>query len=215
MTRKEAGKQNGTKRLIDLTGHRFGNLIVIERVENDKNGMPRWKCLCDCGKTVIKYGHTLRNGTTTSCGCKTNDNISNSKKTHGLSKHPLHSVWANMKDRCLNKNNHAYSCYGGRGITICDEWMDFVTFFNWAIKNGYQSGLSIDRIDVNGNYCPDNCRWATDKEQANNQRNNHIIEYNGQKHNVKQWAEIFGVTYNSIYDKLRKGLSAEEIFCTL
>lgn len=202
-------------KIIDLTGERFGSLVVIRRDENDKNGSPRWLCRCDCGQQKIVYGSCLRYGVSKSCGCRAKDLNSEKHRTHGLSKHPLHDVWRSMKDRCFNPNCRAYKHYGGRGITVCDEWSDFLPFYYWAIENGYQSGLSIDRIDVNGDYCPENCRWATIIEQTNNQRNNHCITYNGETHTIAEWGRITGIKKCTLYNRARRGLPPEKILTPL
>lgn len=209
MTRAECGKLYGGMNLINLTGQRFGRLTVVERAENDKHGSPKWKCVCDCGKEKVVYGSSLRNGKTKSCGCLARELSSNRKKTHGLSKSKLHRVWGNMKDRCENKNCKSFPNYGGRGISVCDEWHNFQNFYDWAVLAGYADGLSLDRIDVNGGYCPDNCRWATSKTQANNQRNNHKIEYEGNTHTISEWAELYGIPKHTLYARIRMGWDIE------
>lgn len=191
--------------LIDLTGQRFGRLTVIERAGNDNNGSPKWKCKCDCGVKKVVYGSSLRKGETRSCGCLARELSSERKKTHGLSKSKLHGVWANMKDRCENKNCKSFQHYGARGISVCDEWHDFQCFYDWSISAGYSEGLSLDRIDVNKGYSPDNCRWATSKIQANNQRNNHRIEYDGETHTISEWAELFDIPKFVLYARIKNG----------
>jgi hypothetical protein len=121
-----------------------------------------------------------------------------------------------MIDRCENQNVSHYFRYGGRGIAICKEWRNsFEAFGNWALSNGYRDDLSIDRIDVNGNYCPENCRWATPKEQSNNKRNNHLIEYNGETKTMKQWCDQFGVSFDLVKQRINKlGWSPEMAFFT-
>lgn len=196
-------------KLRDLTGQRFGKLIVIERAENyiQPNGQKKtkWKCICDCGNEIVTVGHNLTRGVCTSCGCVRKEKVIKMNKTHGKSNHILYSKWEHIKDRCLNPNDKGYKNYGGRGIKICDEWIDsFETFYNWSMQNGYKEGLTIDRIDVNGNYEPSNCRWVTMKEQSNNKRNNIYIEYNGEIKTLKQWCDELNMNYKKIHNRLYK-----------
>lgn len=159
---------------LHLEGERYGKLVVVEEAEPiySKTGkmIRRWKCRYDCGNiTIVRHGD-LRNGSTVSCGCYNYEKES-AVKTHGYSRTKLGNVFEGMKQRCNNPKNKNYEKYGGRGIKICTEWLnDPKKFFDWAIKNGYKEGLSIDRIDVNGNYEPDNCRWADNETQCLNQR---------------------------------------------
>lgn len=159
---------------LHLEGERYGKLVVVEEAEPiySKTGkmIRRWKCKCDCGNiTIVRHGD-LRNGSTVSRGCYNYEKES-AVKTHGYSRTKLGNVFEGMKQRCNNPKNKNYEKYGGRGIKICTEWLnDPKKFFDWAIKNGYKEGLSIDRIDVNGNYEPDNCRWADNETQCLNQR---------------------------------------------
>lgn len=187
----------------DLTNQRFGSLMAIERRGSDENGQALWLCRCDCGKEKIIRGHDLKQGTK-SCGCSRVRNTGLYK--HGLSHTRLHWIWRGMKDRCYNPKNKTYNFYGGRGIKICDEWKsDFMPFYEWAMANGYKDGLTIDREDSNGNYCPENCRWATRTQQANNTRRNVYVTINGETRTVPEWSRIYGVNPYSVRTRIQKG----------
>lgn len=194
-------------KFVDLTGNRYGKLVALERAKN-RGKHTMWKCKCDCGNYTITGANELKQGTTKSCGCL---KFESRNSTHGLTKTRLYSIWSKMKDRCLNKNNPAYKWYGGRGITICQEWLDdFMDFYKWAIENGYKEGLSIDRIDVNGNYEPCNCRWITLEEQALNTRTTKFLTYKGETKTVSEWCDITGIKKTTMLNRIRLGFSAEE-----
>ena len=199
----------------DLTGKKFGRLLVIERVENNKKQQVQWLCKCDCGNEVKVISKSLTSGNTKSCGCLHREINIKRLTTHGLRNTRLNGIWCGVLQRCYNPKNKAYKNYGGRGITVCQEWQDnFQNFYDWSMSNGYNDDLTIDRIDVNGNYEPSNCRWVTKKEQANNMRSNRLLTYNGETHNMKQWAKIMGINYRALQQRLFRGWSIEKALTT-
>ena len=157
----------------DLTGRRFGLLTVLGQGERSNGGAIRWRCLCDCGKeTIVLTGH-LNNGHTTSCGCVNRKAVLKSATKHGGARTKLYILFHGMHDRCEREKNSHYKWYGGRGIKVCDEWSDFVKFKEWALSHGYQEGLTIDRINPDGNYCPENCEWVTRSENLRRRHETH------------------------------------------
>lgn len=198
------------RKLYDMTGMRFGRYTVIKRAESKKSGESTWVCKCDCGNVHIVRGSKLRNGTSTSCGCYAREKAS----THGMTQTRLYKIWSIMKQRCYNFQNKKYKNYGKRGIIICDEWLNsFEAFRDWALSHGYEDNLTIDRIETNGNYEPNNCRWTDMKTQQNNRTNNHIVEYNGEKHTVSEWSKITGIPAKTLYDRLTyKKWTIDDVF---
>ena len=197
----------------DLTNKKFGRLTAIS-IDSCDNGKTYWRCKCDCGNEHVVLTNRLISGHTTSCGCRKeeiNKAISDINKTHELSNSRIYGIYRGMISRCYKKYSNNYNRYGGRGITICKEWLDdFMNFYKWAMENGYYDDLSIDRIDVNGNYCPENCRWATAKEQANNTRSTVFLTYNGQTKSASEWSRITGISRNTITRRKRSGWTDEE-----
>lgn len=187
----------------DLTGKRFGNLTVIKWLEmSERNKDYRYYpylCLCECGNYVQAKRDDLIKGNKVSCGC-VHEKYSNSSKhtalKHGKSGTRIYGIWSMMCDRCRNPNNKNYCDYGGRGVVVCEEWLGkngFQNFYNWAISNGYEEHLTIDRIDTNGNYEPQNCRWATMKVQGRNRRNNRKYDFNGENLTLMEISERTGI----------------------
>lgn len=201
---KTCGCQSFTQRYENLVGKTYGYLTVIEKtdIKRAKKGI-YWKCRCSCGKEVVINGNDIRYGNTISCGCSKVNRF----KTHGLSDTRLYSIWTDMKQRCLNRNAKAFDYYGKKGITICDEWLDFVKFYEWSMSNGYKDDLTIDRIDVNGDYSPDNCRWVDMTTQLNNTSRNHFITKDGERKTVAQWAHSLDLSPQAIFSRLRRGWS--------
>ena len=206
-------------KLIDLTGKRFGRLIVIKRT-GTKNKQILWLCKCDCGKEKEISGVSLKRGATVSCGCYRREcelknlskNWGKSQITHGLSKTRLYQTWRDMKSRCNNPKNKSYKDYGKRGIKICKEWNEsFKSFYDWAISNGYNQKLTIDRIDNNKGYTPQNCRWATPKEQANNRRIVRKVTILGETKTFNEFEKQYGISAQLIHSRYDKGYRDYEV----
>lgn len=195
----------------DLMGQRFGELVVIAASPSEK-GFAMWKCQCDCGNIITTRANSLLTGNTTTCGCGRIRAITKHNKTGTR----LFNIWRNIKERCENKSYYNYRLYGGRGIRVCAEWHDFEAFEKWAFANGYdetakRGACTIDRIDVNGNYEPSNCRWISTKEQANNKRNTVFITYNGVTKSLSEWAEEMDIKKNTLWWRHSKGWSPREM----
>lgn len=204
------------KNFVDITGMKFNRLTAIEYVGQGNSGA-KWKFLCDCGKEIVTSGYFARKGYSKSCGCWNEENKYNRYRKHGMHKTRLYYSWSHIKQRCLNPKCREYKNYGGRGISICEDWKNnFEEFANWSYKNGYEENLTIDRIDNNGNYCPENCRWVNMIVQENNKRNNHYYEFNGQLRTLSQISREFNVSRNSLYYRInKKGMSVENALKSL
>lgn len=205
-------------KIIDLTGKQFGNLTVLRRVGSTpktKAGYvtTTWLCKCAlCGGEVVMTKNSITDRINQNCGCV---KIRKSKLKHGMSKTPLYQCWQSMKDRCLNPNDAEYKNYGGRGIKVCDEWLGYYgsrNFFDWALANGYKEGLTIDRIDVNGNYEPGNCRWVTKQAQAHNRTDTIWVELDGERMSLAQACAKTGVNYFTAHNRYKSGKTVSELF---
>lgn len=201
-------------RFIDLTGHKYGRVTVVSYFGH-KGRRTAWNCLCECGNKFVTTGDALRTGKTSSCGCYRHEREVEANTTHGKRNTRIYRTYATMKQRCYCKTNFKYKNYGERGIKICDEWLhNFMSFYNWAMENGYNDTLTIERIDVNGNYCPENCTWIPLGEQAKNKTTNRIILYNGQKDILSNWCKSLGLNYKTTHNRLSNGWSVEDAFKT-
>lgn len=210
----------------DLTGQKFGLLTAIKKDDMRKSRKAYWICECECGNIKSVRSDSLQSGNVRSCGClkkeqdRINLNQSEVKKKTAKFGRPygklrIHQTWAGMKARCYNKNDDSYMDYGGRGITVCDEWKnDFMVFYKWAMENGYDDSKTIDRIDNDKGYMPENCRWTTNKEQSNNRRSNIKITIGNTTKTLKQWCEVFDLPYQRIHRRyeLNPNRSLDELF---
>lgn len=164
-----------------------------------------WECQCDCGNIITTDTSCLTRGHSKSCGCLLKD-INASNSIHGDSKggeyHRLYKIWADMKTRCYNENCAAYERYGGSGVEVCNEWQDYLPFKEWALKNGYNEELTIDRIDPFGNYTPGNCRWADYHTQNCNKKNTPRYKFNGEEHSLSEWSEITGINFHTLSNRI-------------
>ena len=194
-------------KVIDLTGQRFGRLVVLWKQGLDKSKRNTlWFCRCDCGKEkAVSFG-ALKSGATQSCGCIQKERTAEAHKTHGMCDTRLYRTWRGMVNRCTNQNEPAYPNYGGRGNTICESWKTFEPFKEWALSSGYADDLFIERVDNDKGYCPENCKWATRKEQNRNKRSNVMI---GGKC-IGELAEKYGMSYNTLYGRIRRGIPLEQ-----
>lgn len=191
----------------DLTGKRFGRLTVLSLIESESGAKipTKWLCRCDCGNELEVRACNLKSGNSSSCGCLQRENAAIKKYKHGQTGTKLFVAWVHIKQRCFNSKDKAFKYYGGRGITVCDEWKnDFQAFHDWAMSNGYADNLTIDRIDVNGNYEPSNCRWITIQEQQRNKRDNTKVVFNGYCKTVGEWAKEFDCRPGSVYREILK-----------
>ena len=194
----------------DLTGKRFGRLLVLSCIGKSKAGNLRWRCICDCGKcTDVDAGNLKK---TTSCGCLAREKASQRLRKHGGFKDALFKIWCLMKERCSNPHHKSFYRYGGRNITVCEEWKhDYVAFRDFAISHGWKRGLQINRIDNDKGYSPDNVNFVTGKENMANRSVTLFITCHGAKIAISEFARRFSIPYRFVYDRYKKGLSAELI----
>lgn len=199
----------------DLTGQRFGRLKVIG-VDDRNTRKTYFLCECDCGTVKSIRSDGLLSGAVKSCGCLKleQDEINLDRTTHNMSSTRLYQIWQGMRGRCYNKHDPRYERYGGRGITVCDEWQEFSSFYEWSLRNGYQENLTIDRINNEEGYRPNNCRWATNEMQANNRGSNINITIGNSTRTLTQWCELFQVDYASTLSRYKRNgfISIDNLF---
>ena len=212
-------------KIKDLTGQKFGRLTVKERVENAKDGRAQWLCECDCGGEHVTKGKYLLNGECKSCGCLSRENKERWKtvnyKHGGVAKNQterLYSIWCGMKTRTTNKNQLSHYSYHDKGVSVCEEWFsDYQCFKEWALNNGYSDELTIDRIDNDGDYCPENCRWITQFDQNRNTSRTIRMIVNGEIYCLKDCCKLLGIKYRSVqhymYRKNKNPLDAVKTSC--
>ena len=192
----------------DYSGHRFGRLVAVVPVGRNRWRNVLWRCKCDCGNLTVVSSSDIKR--TSSCGCIHSEITSERTKTHGESHTKLYKIWAAMKQRCRNPNNKRYADYGGRGIDLCDRWMDYPEFAEWARQNGYKAGVDIDRRDNGRGYSPENCRFVTRTQNCRNKRDNVFLEFRGDRKTIAEWAEVAMLPQKLIQGRKRRGWSDEE-----
>jgi len=193
----------------DIIGNRFGKLIVIARLGSNKHKQPLWSCKCDCGNKSIVVGHKLRIGYTRSCGCLRLHALLKRSVTHGMTGTKTYTVWRSMIQRCEDMHHENYKHYGGRGIMVCERWRHSFELF-LKDMGGKPPGMTIERIDNNGSYELKNCRWATQKEQCNNKRNTRRITIDGVTRTIVEGCAVLGLTYQTLYMRVRRGSNLDE-----
>ncbi len=195
----------------NMIGKKFNRLTVLEEMPIRKDRKKVYKCRCDCGNITYAVGTRLRHGNIKSCGCLVSEVSKRVNTKHGKRNTRLYNIWYEMKRKCYKPNRRDYKYYGARNIKVCDEWLNnFMNFYNWSIENGYQDNLTIDRIDVDGNYEPSNCRFVDMKMQSNNRRSNVLLTYNGKTQTMAQWAEELHLSYATIKHRHARGWSDKE-----
>ncbi len=210
---------NRVIRSIDMTGQRFGRWIVVRRAErpaNSSNRDARWEVICECGNTAIVTRSSLVGGDTQSCGCLqrelATEVVRERSITHGMTETSEYNIWCMMKRRCANPQNHSYPRHGGRGITICDRWLN--SFENFYADMGPRPSTkhTIDRIDNSLGYSPDNCRWADWFVQQNNRGNNTLVTHDGKTLTLLEWSQVTGIPVKLLRSRHNQGMSPEKLF---
>lgn len=195
---------------VNYVGQTFSRLTVLRRADSDTKGNHFWECKCECGVVKTLRGSNLKNGQVQSCGCLATDTHTKHGSANRGEKTPEYKIWAGMNNRINNPKNPAYKHYGGRGLTLAPRWSDFQSFLeDMGLRPSPQH--SVDRVDNNLGYSPENCRWATREEQGRNRRNNHLMEYRGESKTVVEWSEASGIPYRTILSRLRLGYTPEEV----
>lgn len=187
---------------------RFSKLTVEGFFYKNKRWF--WECLCDCGNRTTVYPNQVIRGKTTSCGCNRSRTFTEMHTRHGMSDTRIYRIWKDMRRRCNPLDAHHSHHYGDRGIRVCKEWLDFNVFYDWSVSNGYTDSMSIERIDFDGNYCPENCKWILVKEQPFNSRHNILVELDGVIKPVGQWADMLGLSRSTVYGRISKGMSPKD-----
>lgn len=198
------------RRIAVTPGDKYGKLTVIRETESIQYGKYKIRmvqCICECRQETVTRLEYLRSGHTKSCGCNVNTIFAKTQITHGKSKTRIHGIWASMHSRCRNKRSKSYVNYGARGITVCEEWLQFQHFYKWAMSNGYRNDLTIERINNNEGYCPENCTWIPRSEQSKNRRCCNYITYNRVTLSVSEWADKTGMNVGTLDSRLRSGWS--------
>lgn len=201
------------KKIIDLTGQVFGRLTVEGQEEaRDNRGRVVWRLACQCGNKVFYEAGRFKYGNTTSCGCYRRELVGDEHRSHGLSKSPTYSSWMTMKKRCYNERCPDYPLYGARGIKVCERWSKFENFY--ADMGSRPDGMTLDRIDSNGDYCPENCRWATPKEQARNKRSTRMATLNGKTKSIRDFCDELSLNASTVMNRLQMSWSVERALTT-
>lgn len=211
---KDTGRPKPTdSRFQDLTGQRFGRLVVVAYEGRDCHRTSIWRCVCDCGNEAVTKSRELKSGDTKSCGCRNREVAAMRFAIHGLSHRPEHGAWSQMIQRCTNERTKAYADYGGRGIRVCQRWLSFQQFIE-DMGPRPSPEHTIDRIDNNGNYEPENCRWATVRQQRRNTRANRLLTMNSQTKTAIEWCEELGMPSSVVYARIHLGWDDERVLTT-